>query len=118
MSNQPIFYIFINSDLSISKGQQTAQIVHITQIIVEGLVKKCYEMHPPNDDCLNYMKWKINPTCVILRATSKQLQILINMKGAKGFFDSGNRIIDNTLTIVGFYPTTNLEELVKDYKLF
>ena len=118
MSVQPSFYIFVNTDFDMSKGQQTAQIVHITQIIVEDLVKKCYEIHPAKKECIDYMKWKTNPTCVILRATSIQLDQLIKMDGAKGFIDSGNRIPDNTLTVVGFYPNNTMHDFVKDYKLF
>ncbi|QKF94815.1 peptidyl-tRNA hydrolase PTH2 [Fadolivirus algeromassiliense] len=113
----PIFYIFINQDLGMSKGGQLAQVVHITQIIVEDLVKKCYETYPPSKECMMYMKWKAVPTTVVLKATGEQLQELIKKEGAKGFVDSGNRIPDGTLTIVGFNPTNTMGEFVKDYKL-
>lgn len=117
MSNQPIFYIFVNSDLELSKGQMMAQISHITQVIVEDLVKRCYEVYPISDMCIDYMKWKNNPTTVVLKATTNQLQSLINKPGAKGFVDSGNRIPDNSLTVVGFYPNDAMGEIVKNYKL-
>lgn len=111
------FYIFINSDLDMSRGQQTAQIVHITQIIVEELVKKCYESRTVLPECLSYKKWIVNPVTVILKATSAQLAELIKMEGCRGFIDSGNRIPDNSLTVVGFFPNNTMTEMVKEYKL-
>jgi len=112
-----VFYIFVNSDLNMSRGQQTAQIVHITQIIVEELVKKIYESRTVLPECLSYKKWIVNPVTVILKATSEQLAELIKLEGAKGFIDSGNRIPDNSLTVVGFYPNNKMSEMVKEYKL-
>ncbi len=117
MANQPIFYIFVNSDLELSKGQTMAQISHITHVIVEDLIKKCYEVFPTTNECLEYMRWKIIPTTVILKATNNQLKDLIKRPGAKGFIDSGNRIPDNSLTVVGFYPNSTMGDIVKDYKL-
>lgn len=114
----PVFYIFINSDLDLSKGQVAAQVSHITHIIVEDLVKKCYEIHPPSKECFVYMKWKTNPTTVILKATTEQLRELTKLEGSKCFHDSGNRIPDNALTCVGFNPTNTMHDFVKSYKLF
>ena len=117
MSNQPTFYIFVNSDLELSKGQLMAQISHITQVIVEDLVKKCYDVFPTTKECIDYMKWKIVPVTVVLKATTNQFQDLIKMPGAQGFIDSGNRIPNDSLTVVGFYPTDTMGEVVKGYKL-
>ncbi len=44
----PIFYLMINSDLQMSRGQINAQIVHITQLIVEECVKMSYEFQTPS----------------------------------------------------------------------
>ena len=118
MSDQPIFYIFVNSDLNMSKGQQIAQIVHITQLITDDLVKQCYEINPIPKHCMAYMIWKRNPVSIVLKATGEQLTKLSKMDGCKGFIDSGNRIPDNSLTIVGFYPNNTMNEFVKEYKLF
>jgi len=98
-----------------SKGQQTAQIVHITQVIVDELVRKCYGV--PGKECMAYMKWKVNPVTVILKATTTQLAELIKMEGSRGFIDSGNRIPDQSLTVVGFFPNNTMSEFVKDFKL-
>jgi peptidyl-tRNA hydrolase len=111
-----VMYIFVNSDLQMSKGQVIAQCCHITQIITEELVMKCYETVPISQECINYMKWKSNPTTIILRATAKELEILKSR--GRYFTDSGNRIPDNSLTVVGFYPCLPDNDVTKDYKLF
>jgi len=117
MDKNPIFYIFVNSDLNMTKGQIGPQISHITQIIVEELVKKCYEEHPPSKECMNYMRWKMNPITIILKATTSQLQELIKQNNTRYFIDGTGRIPVNSLTGVGFFPTNDLDDMVKDYKL-
>ena len=112
-----VFYIFVNTDLNMSKGQQTAQIVHITQLIVEELVAKCYESRNIQPECIAYKKWKYCPTTIVLKATTEQLAELRKMNGAREFTDSGNRIPDNSLTVVGFIPNNNMSDSFKDYKL-
>jgi len=111
------FYIFVNSNLALSKGQLCAQVSHITQIITEELVKQCYETNPPSPDCIAYMKWKRSPKTVVLKATPNQLTTLLKHPTARGFIDSGNRLPDDSLTVVGFYPSETMDEIVKDYKL-
>lgn len=113
----PTFYIFVNSDLGLSKGQSYAQISHVTALIVEDLVKKSYENFPPPKECMDFMKWKILPTTLVYKATGAQLRELIKMPGTKGFIDSCNRIPDNSLTIVGFNPNSTMTDFVKDYSL-
>jgi peptidyl-tRNA hydrolase len=118
MNNTPIFYLIINSDLQMSRGQINAQLVHITQIIVEECVKMSYEFQSPSKELMDYMKWKILPTTIILKANTTQLKELIKLKNCRGFYDSGNRIKDESLTVVGFLPSDNLNEIVKDFKLY
>lgn len=113
----PIFYLIINSDLQMSRGQINAQIVHITQLIVEECVKMSYEFQTPSKELMDYMKWKIIPTTVILKANTEQLKELLKLKNCRGFFDSGNRIKDESLTIIGFLPSNDLNEILKNYKL-
>lgn len=112
-----VMYIFINDDLDMSKGQIIAQCCHITQIITEELVMKCYEEDPVSQVCIDYLKWKRNPTTVILKANTEQLNQLKAFPTAKHFIDSGNRVINDSLTVVGFYPNSDLKDIVKEYKL-
>jgi len=114
----PVFYLLINSDLQMSRGQIIAQIVHMTQLIVEECVKMSYEFQVPSKELMDYMKWKMMPTTVILKASTEELKELLKMKNCRGFFDSGNRVKDDSLTIVGFLPSGELSEIVKDYKLY
>lgn len=114
----PIFYLLINSDLKMSRGQIDAQIVHITQIIVEECVKQSYESQIIDSQVMNYMKWKLSPTTVILKANTEQMNELLKNKNCRGFFDSGNRIKDSSLTIIGFLPSDDLDDIMKDYKLY
>jgi peptidyl-tRNA hydrolase len=118
MCESPVFYILINSDLQMSKGQINAQIVHITQLIVEECVKMSYETIKISEEIVNYMKWKKNPKCVILKASNEELLKLLNHKYCRRFYDSGNRIKDESLTIIGFLPSSDLNELFTDFKLY
>lgn len=117
MDNKPIFYIFVNGDLNMTKGQIGPQISHITHIIIEELVIKCYEEQPPSKECMNYMKWKMNPITIILKATTIQLQELMKQSNARYFIDGTDRIPANSLTCVGFFPNHDMDEIVKGYKL-
>ena len=117
MDKNIVFYIFVNTDLNMTKGQLAPQISHITQIIVEELVKKCYEEQPPSKECMNYMRWKMNPVTIILKATTSQLQELMKQNNSRHFIDGTDRIPANSLTCVGFFPTNDLDEMVKNYRL-
>lgn len=114
---EPVLYIFINSDLDLSKGRIGSQCSHITQVIIEELVRKGYECHPSPKECLDYMRWKQNPKTIILKATFQQLQEIMKRPNAQYFIDSGDRIPDKSLTCVGFFPSGEMEDFVKDYKL-
>lgn len=118
MSNSPlIMYIFVNSDLNMKKGRICAQTGHIVMKITAKAIRMCYEIYPYTQQCINFMKWEKSPTKVVLRATTEQLNNLMKMDNSEYFVDSGSGIPDNNLTAVGFFPGTDIEELVKGYKL-
>lgn len=117
MAETYTMHIFINQDLSMSKGQIAAQVSHVTQIITDELVRKCYENHPSPKECMAYMKWKMQPVTIILRATEEQLHELSAMPESKYFMDDSNRAGKHALTTVGFYPGAPIDELAKNYKL-
>lgn len=111
-------YIFINTDLNMKKGRICAQAGHIVHKITAKIIRSSYESNRVTQECINFMKWEKEPTKIVLKATTEQLNILMKMNGAEHFIDSGLGIPDNSLTAVGFYPGTNsIEELVKGYKL-
>ena len=113
----PVMYIFINSDLKMDKGKLTAQACHVTNLITENIIREAYEITPPSKVYFTYMKWKNQCTKIILKATTSELLELMKLPGATSFIDSGSRIPDNSLTAVGFPPSSDLEEIVKNYKL-
>ena len=113
----PIMYIFANGDLRMNTGKTAAQVGHIVGIIIEEIVRIGYEVNPPPKQYFDFCKWKRQCTKVILKATTEQLQELMKMDNARPFYDSGDRLPDNSLTVVGFFPGTDLTEIVKNYKL-
>ncbi len=113
----PVMYIFVNSDLNMRKGKIAAQVGHIVHKIVAEVVRMGYEMSPPPKQCFDYMKWDKEPIKIVLSATTEQLLELMKRKEARHFIDSGNDIPDNSLTAVGFFPGTDLEDVVRNYKL-
>ena len=113
----PVMYIFVNSDLNMNKGKTAAQACHVTSQIIENIIREAYEVSPPPQNYFTFMKWKRQCTKIILKATTSELLELMKLPGATHFIDSGDRIPDNSLTAVGFPPSSDLEELVKNYKL-
>lgn len=111
MDQPPIMYIFINSDLNMHKGKCCAQVAHIVQKMTEELIRSAYEKFPPTDTYKTYMKWNSNCVTIILKGTTEQLNELKKMPEARHFTDYGE------LTVVGFFPSSNMSELVKGYKL-
>jgi len=41
-----VMYIFVNSDLNMTKGKTCSQVAHITQLIVEEVMRQGYETCP------------------------------------------------------------------------
>lgn len=113
-----VMYLFVNSELSMTKGKIASQVGHCVQLIVETLVAQSYEISPPIQECLNYQKWRKRPTKILLRATTDELKKLMLMKNTCAIIDDGQtQVPPNSLTVVGFYPSNLMAEFAKDYKL-
>ena len=117
MSEPFVMYIFVNSDLNMSKGKIAAQCCHIVGIITEEIIRQGYEIYPPPKTYFDYMKWKNQCTKIILRATTEQLNTLMKLQNARHFIDNGERLPENALTVVGFFPGSDISDRVKEYKL-
>ena len=118
MADKIVMYLFVNTDLNMSKGKMCSQIGHIVQLLTEEIIRAGYEQHPPPESYFTYIKWKSNCTKIILRATTDQLKELIKLKGARYFIDDGKtQVPENSLTVVGFYPNSDMGDTVKDFKL-
>lgn len=111
----PTMYIFINNDLKMGKGKIAAQVGHIVQAIVEEIIRDSYEVTPPPDYCFNYMRWKKKCTKIILRASEEELRNLIKIEESRSFYD--NISDTDVLTVVGFFPSSKLEQNFTKFKL-
>jgi peptidyl-tRNA hydrolase len=114
-----VMYIFVNMDLQMSKGKICAQSGHIVGKIVAEMVKKGYEEYPLSKAFIEYKKWENQCTKIILRATQLELDELRKHSNARAFIDSGDRLPDDSLTVVGFLPTTMsaMMNITENYKL-
>ena len=115
MEPAPIMYIFVNSDLKMNKGKTAAQACHVTFLITENIIRQGYEVYPTPEVYFTFMKWKKQCTKIILKATTEELIELMKVNGAVSFVDSGDRIPDNSLTVVGFPPSIGMD--VSKFKL-
>lgn len=114
-----VMYIFVNSDLQMAKGKTCAQCSHITGKIIAELVRMGYDTYPPPTEFIQYKIWENNCTKIILKATQNELNELMKHQNARCFIDSGDRIPDNSVTVVGFLPTTidSMQDITKNFKL-
>lgn len=110
------FYVFINNDLNMNNGQIVAQVSHITHVIVNELVSRAYSEPVLSKEVENYLLWNKIPKTVVLKANQKQLEELKSRDYARHFIDSGFRIPDNSLTVVGLLPGV-YENISAGYKL-
>lgn len=114
MSDEPIFkqYFFVNTDIEMTKGKTLAQVSHITQVIVEEIIEAKYQSYPPPKYYFNYMKWKREPTVIVLKATKAELDELIKLPDSRLFID--NEIV----TVVGFFPSSTMHDIASKYKKY
>lgn len=108
-------YICVNSDLKMRPGHMAAQVAHITQLIVEEIIRDMYETFPVPAHCETYMKWCKNPTVVVLSATESQLHNLMKHEHARSFNDNING--KQELTSLGFFPGCSMKSELRNYKL-
>ena len=119
MSNSLKMYIFINTDLNMTSGKIASQACHVTHLIVEEIIRNFYEGTTTSETYINYMYWNKNCTKIILKANTEQLIELLKLNNARGFYDNGQttQVPENSLTVVGFFPCFDMEEITTKYKL-
>lgn len=118
MSEPIVMYLFVNTDLNMTKGKIASQVGHAVMVITEEIIRHGYEKYPPPQSYMMYMKWKENCVKIVLRATTDQLKELLKMEEARHIIDNGDtQVPENSLTVVGFFPSNKMGEIVKDYKL-
>ncbi len=111
-------YILVNDDLKMGKGKIAGQVGHVVGSITEKIITEHYKKH--NNDVYNrYVEWKNNGCAkIILKATEAQIKSYMNKPETMYILDLGRtQIPENSLTVIGFYPSSNLKEEFKNYKL-
>jgi peptidyl-tRNA hydrolase len=107
-----IMYIFVNSDLEMSKGRACAQVAHCCHAIIDPIIRSAYESPQVPELYLRYSKWNLCPTTIILKATEAELTELMKLPESTKFMDNG------LLTVVGFAPSDKMKEIAGKFKLF
>jgi PTH2 family peptidyl-tRNA hydrolase len=113
-------YVLVNNDLNMGKGKIAGQVGHVVGLITEEIIRKSYESVKGVPDCyLRYVKWKKTGFAkVILKATQEQITSLIGEPESIHVIDAGRtQIAPNSLTVIGFYPSSELKEKFSEYKL-
>jgi len=118
--NPLCMYVLVNDDLKMGKGKIAGQVAHVVGLITEEIIRKSYESSKGIPDCYaRYMVWKATGHAkVILKASQEQIEELIGETESMYIRDAGRtQIAPNSLTVLGFYPSSTLKEKFKDLKL-
>lgn len=118
MEDKLIMYIFVNKDLGMSAGKIASQVGHIVHKIVDEILNNAYENLISDENYLNYLKWNKDCIKIVLKASEDDLRELLKLKNAKYFIDSkSTQVEDNSLTVVGFPPCSNMYKIAEKYYL-
>ena len=100
------------------KGKCASQVGHCVGEITERILCKFFESRTTPQEYITYKKWKKNCIKIVLKNSEKILRELMKRDNCVAIIDSGETQVDpNSLTCIGFYPSSELGELFKDYKL-
>lgn len=120
-NNSLYMYILVNNDVKMGKGKIAGQVGHVVGLITEEIVQDYYiERNDITTEAYQrYISWKKKGHAkIILKATEEEMIALIQEKECIFIRDAGKtQIPPNTLTVVGFYPTTELKEKFQHLKL-
>lgn len=121
LDQSPLYmYVLVNDDLKMGKGKIAGQVGHVVGLITEEIIRKSYETTRGVPDCYaRYMVWKATGHAkVILKASQEQIEELLGEPETMFIRDAGRtQIAPNSLTVLGFYPSSNLKDKFKDFKL-
>ena len=117
--DQYYMYILVNDDLKMGKGKIASQVGHVVGLITEEIIRKSYEMTKIPDCYLRYIQWKNNGhTKIILKASCDQITSFIGQSESVYIIDAGKtQIAPDSLTVIGFYPSAEIKNKFKNYKL-
>lgn len=113
MEPEYVMYLFVNDDLKMGKGKIGAQIGHCVQYLIEDILE-----NKNKDKYKDYLKWKNGCKKIVLKATKSQLLELQKDDLSRTVYDAGHTQVEpNSLTVVGFFPSSKLGKRFQEYKL-
>ena len=118
-----VMYILVNNDLGMGKGKIAGQVGHVVGVIVEDILTKKYSKTNEDEKVFDiysrYEKWKKTGFAkIILKATEEEVKSFIGEPESAYICDMGKtQISPNSLTVVGFYPSSELKNKFSKYKL-
>ena len=113
-------YILVNDDLKMGKGKIASQVGHVVGMMTEDIIRKSYESHKGVPDCYSrYVRWKNNGQAkIVLKATEEQIKTFMGHPETSYVIDAGRtQIAPDSLTVLGFYPSSNNREKLSGFKL-
>ena len=114
-------YILVNNDAKMGKGKIAGQVGHVVGLITEEIIQDYYEERDiiATEAYERYISWKKKGHAkIILKATEEQMKLFLNDMECVYVRDAGKtQIAPNTLTAIGFYPSTELKDKFKHLKL-
>lgn len=114
-------YILVNNDAKMGKGKIAGQVGHVVGLITEDIVKNYYVCRTDDniEAYITYLSWKDKGHAkIILKATQEEIESFVSNTDCLCIRDAGKtQLPPNTLTVVGFYPTTELKDKFKHLKL-
>ena len=117
--NEYTMYFFVNNDLGMGKGKIGGQVGHATQYIMEYIFTQSYE-HGNKELFIKYKQWKMaGSKKVCLKATQEQIDVLKGLPSSFPVIDAGRtQIAPNSMTVVGFLMTNNMEKILPEISTF
>jgi PTH2 family peptidyl-tRNA hydrolase len=112
-------YIIVNNDLQMSSGKIGAQTAHVSEKIANNILIDFYESTEMNKyygEYVTYMKY--GQKKVILKGSFIEIMKFANDHDAVCIIDEGRtEVPENSLTVIGFYPSNKNKERFKHFRL-
>lgn len=127
MSNYTM-YILVNSDLKMSSGKIAAQVGHvchmmarkISEIETRSLIGRNGKSLQKPNECVRFSEWEkySGSKKIVLKATQKEMEEMKDADDCVYVIDAGlTQVPENSLTAMGFYPSSTNGEVFKKFKL-
>jgi len=125
--NDPRMYILVNKNLAMGKGKIASQTAHAVQLIVHRIITNMIRSPSveTTSDYLKYIEWmelggNTGGKTIVLNVPYEEMINFLDEKKNKCvcIMDGGlTQVAPGSLTVIGFYPTDNVNFDVKKFKL-